>query len=391
MMLLTDGFGGFGGIAKFNCDFLQALDASECVTRVHALPRLIIERIESPVPESVVYVRKAARGKFQFIAALAGEVWRGNRPDLVICGHLNLLEAAWAVARMTKARLALIVHGIEAWTPRRSFLLNRLPRSVDTFIAVSKHSAERFSSWSKVPMDRAVIMPNSVDIDRFVVQEPDLALQQRYGLQACKVILTVGRLASQERYKGFDEIIELMPQLIQRFPTLKYLIVGDGLDRERLQAKARDMGVGDQVIFTGQISESEKVAHYNLADAYVMPSSGEGFGIVLIEAAACGLPVVGSGIDGSKEALLEGRLGRLVDPRNPAELLDAVTTALNSESPRRRNELVETFSVDKFRDRVAAWIGAQTDAIVAADKTRMAALNGAAGRGALPVGRADAL
>src|SRR5205085_1990385 len=129
------------------------------------------------------------------------------------------------------------------------------------------------------------------------------------------VILTVGRLVAQERCKGFDEVIEIMPQLVKRFPYIKYLIVGDGSDRSRLEAKAEALGVRDSVVFTGYIPESEKVAHYNLADVYVMPSHGEGFGIVLLEAAACGVPVVGSRGDGSREALLGGRLGSLVDPK----------------------------------------------------------------------------
>ena len=148
-----------------------------------------------------------------------------------------------------------------------------------------------------------------------------MTLVKRYGLQSSQVILTMGRLASQERYKGFDEVIDLMPRLLKRFPNLKYLIVGEGDDRARLEAKVAARS-GRQRHFYWSIPESEKVAHYNLADAYVMPSR-EGFGIVLIEAAAGGVPVVGSQADGSREALLDGRLGRLVDPRKPDELIEA--------------------------------------------------------------------
>ena len=79
------------------------------------------------------------------------------------------------------------------------------------------------------------------------------------------------------------------------------------------------------MIFAGRIPESEKVAHYNLADVFVMPSYGEGFGIALIEAAACGIPIVGSSADGSRDALLDGRLGRMVDPKKPDELIEAIT------------------------------------------------------------------
>ena len=188
---------------------------------------------------------------------------------------------------------------------------------------------------------------------------------ERYGLQSAKVIMTMGRLAAAERYKGIDQVIEIMPRLLERFPGLKYLIIGDGDDRARLEAKAKDFRVFDNVVFAGRISKSEKVAHYNLADAYVMPSTGEGFGIVLIEALACGIPVVGSKVDGSREALLDGRLGTIVDPAQPDELFDAVSAALGKSVPPKRNECVDVFGIQNFRNRVADWCHGQARLIAA--------------------------
>jgi phosphatidylinositol alpha-1,6-mannosyltransferase len=358
-MLLTDGFGGVGGIAKFNRDFLYALDACAFVQRVQALPRLVPTPFEEVIPETVVYDRRAARGRAAFMLRLGSHLRRDGPVDLLICGHVNLLPAAWLLARLQRARLALIIHGIEAWEPSRRPLAAQLARTVDAFISVSRYSAERFSSWSKASMELAFILPNCVDLNHFKPQHRDVKLAERYGLQSSKVILTMGRLASQERYKGFDEILEIMLPLLKRFPNLKYLVVGDGPDRPRLEARAAALGVSNNVIFTGYIRESEKVAHYNLADAYVMPSMGEGFGIVLIEAAACGVPVVGSRADGSREALLDGRLGRLVDPRQPHELLEAVTAVLENRSSRRRIDLIDTFSTQKFVERVADWCRGQ--------------------------------
>jgi phosphatidyl-myo-inositol dimannoside synthase len=362
-MLLTDGFGGLGGIAKFNRDFLQALDACALVERVHALPRLVPQPIEEIIPEAVVYDRKAACGRLAFLCCLASHTWRDERIDLVVCGHLHLLPAAWLVARLRRTRLALIVHGVEAWAPSKKFLVNWLVRKVDTVIAVSRHSAEQFARWSKVPIERAFILPNCVDLDMFRSEPRDPILVERYGLKAHKVILTVGRLASQERNKGFDEVIELMPLLLKQFPDLKYVIVGEGDDRARLKAKADSYHLANQVIFTGQIPESEKVAHYNLADAYVMPSTGEGFGIVLIEAAACGIPVIGSLADGSREALRDGLLGRLVDPRKPEKLIEAVAAVLKNPSPRARAKGIDMFSTQNFRARVADWCRVQECAV----------------------------
>jgi glycosyltransferase involved in cell wall biosynthesis len=174
-------------------------------------------------------------------------------------------------------------------------------------------------------------------------------------------MLTVGRLASGEQYKGVDEVIDVMPRLLRQLPDLRYLIVGDGSDRARLEAKAQAYGLSGYVIFAGRVTESEKVAHYNLADVYVMPSHGEGFGITLIEAAACGIPVVGSSVDGSRDALLDGELGRMVDPNKPDDLVLAIGAAINARQHHVRHQLVETFGIGRFRTRVAEWLRQQAD------------------------------
>lgn len=355
LVLLTDAFGGIGGIAKFNRDFLQALDECPFIERVYALPRKIPEPIDESIPEIVVYDRKAASGKLSFLLRAAAHAWRDSPIDVVICGHLHLLPAAWVVARARRARLILIIHGLEAWMPSRHLLANLAAARVDAFIAVSKYSAQRFIKWSKLPMDKAFIMPNCVDLTRFAPQVRNAALVKRYGLQSSRVILTVGRLVSEDRYKGFDQVIEILPQLLTRFPNLKYLIVGDGIDRPRLTAKVEELGVSAHVIFAGYVHENEKVAHYNLADVYAMPSRGEGFGIVLLEAIACGIPVIGSRADGSREALLDGRLGRLVDPQRPDELLKAITAILENPVSCQCIDEIKTFSVQNFRARVTDW------------------------------------
>jgi glycosyltransferase involved in cell wall biosynthesis len=168
--------------------------------------------------------------------------------------------------------------------------------------------------------------------------------------------MTLGRLASEERRKGFDEVIDVMPELLKRFPNLKYLIVGDGPDRDRLARRVSSEGLVGRVIFAGRVSEHEKVAHYRLCDAYVMPSAGEGFGIVLLEAAACGIEIIGSAIDGSKEALLDGALGTLIDPQEPGQLIAAITRALDGGRRDTRLPCIANFSERMFRERVAEWV-----------------------------------
>jgi phosphatidylinositol alpha-1,6-mannosyltransferase len=134
-MLLTDAFGGFGGISKFNKDFILATDECPIVGRLYAFPRVIEQSIEERIPESVVYDRRAAQGKLSFLHRVLWFAWRGPKPDVVICGHLNLLPAAWLLARLRGGRLTLIIHGIEAWY-RRKWLFRAILRSVDSVVSV---------------------------------------------------------------------------------------------------------------------------------------------------------------------------------------------------------------------------------------------------------------
>ena len=115
------------------------------------------------------------------------------------------------------------------------------------------------------------------------------------------------------------------------------------------------LGLIGRVVFTGFVPESEKADHFRLADAFVMPSRGEGFGFVILEALACGIPVVGSNIDGTREALMNGRLGQLVDPSNVQEIRSAILAAL-AERRSVPSEQLEYFSFPQFSRRTAALV-----------------------------------
>src|SRR2546426_3185868 len=133
-------------------------------------------------------------------------------------------------------------------------------------------------------------------------------------------ILTVARLDARERSKGVDRVIAQIPALRRRFPGLAYVIGGSGDDVPRLSALAEQLGVSDAVHFVGEVPDEELSARLSAADVFVMPSRKEGFGIVFIEAMACGTPVIACGLEGSSDALLDGRVGVLVDPTAPNQL-----------------------------------------------------------------------
>ena len=164
---------------------------------------------------------------------------------------------------------------------------------------------------------------------------------------------------SSERYKGHDRIIRAMPSVLARVPDTVYLIVGSGDDQQRLEQFADETGVASRVIFAGQVTDAELHDYFALARVFAMPSTGEGFGIVFLEAMACGTPVLAGNCDGSVDALDHGRLGRLVDPTDVHAVASGIVSLLRRQGPEwwfdrnaLRSAVIERFGRPAFRDGV---------------------------------------
>ena len=253
------------------------------------------------------------------------------------------------VGRIQKSPLLLILHGIDAWTPHSSPLVRWGLRAVDHFVTVSQYTKERFLGWAPLTPGQGHVVPDCIDPAPYGPGPKREELLARYDLHDRTILLTLSRLSAGEQYKGHDEVLEVLPALAKEVPDLSYLICGDGDDRPRLEAKAKRLGVEDRTVFAGYVPEEEKADHYRLADAFVMPGRGEGFGIAYLEALACGVPVVASSADASREAVLDGELGTVVDPSDPGDIKLGILTALD-ESPGVPDRL-RYFSVDRFRER----------------------------------------
>lgn len=327
LVLTPDAFGGRGGIAKFNRDFLHALCSYPHITEVVAIPRRVVDPLGS-LPKKLTYVTSGLNGKLNYGVAILQTVNRNPKFDLIVCGHINLLPFAYLVSIWTQAPIYLVLHGIEAWQPSPNLLANNFVNKIDGIISVSELTKKRFLEWAKLDSVQEFILPNTVNLEHFQPAAKNSELLVRYQLEGKTVLMTLGRLDSSERYKGFDEVLELLPILSQEIPNVAYMIVGEGGDGQRLETKAKSLGVETHVVFTGFVPEAEKADHYRLADAYVMPSKGEGFGIVFLEAMACGIPVVASIVDGSREAVRNGLLGILVNPDDPQEIKAGIMSAL---------------------------------------------------------------
>jgi phosphatidyl-myo-inositol dimannoside synthase len=350
LALMPDAYGGFGGIAQYNRDLIDALSDSSRVSVIHSLAR---NPFDTPfeLPAKVTEQVLSGRG-LRYLAAATRQALK-LRPDIILCGHINLLPIAAFLKRITGRPLILEAYGIDAWHRReglRAWGINQ----VDLVLAISRFTREKLIEWSGLAPHLIKVVPNAVHLNRYSRSEKPERLVNRYGLKGRRVLLTIARLAASERYKGLDRIISLLPRLTARFPDLVYLIGGDGDDLLRLEALAKSSGNQERVVFAGRIREEEKVDHYNLADAFAMPSIREGFGFVFLEAAACGLPVLGGSRDGSRDALVEGRLGVMIDPTDSEQLLGGLMEILAKE--KSVPDVIKPFDFPRFKSQVEALV-----------------------------------
>lgn len=351
LLLTQDAFGGHGGIALYNRDLVRALASLHSVTNVSVVLRNRSEDCEIRLPNVSQYSNSSMR-KISFICCALRFLLAPL--DLLICGHINLLPVAIALKLKLRVPLILLVYGVDAWQ-RRSILTRHFLRHVNVVWSISALTRDRMENWARLGGDVYRLLPNAIDLSLYGEGPRRVELQRRFGLEQRKVVMTLGRLSSADQYKGVDEVLEVMPELLGHVPALSFVIAGDGDDRTRLEAKASRLGVRDHVVFTGFVDESEKADVFRLADVFVMPGRGEGFGFVFLEAMACGIPVIASNLDGSREAVRDGLLGTVINPDDRRQLVSAIMKAL--ETPRGVPPGLEYFAFPRFQHRVNELIG----------------------------------
>ena len=322
LALVGDAFGARGGIARYNRDLFTALASAGA--EILVLPRL--GDASGVALPAGVRQRPAIFGKLRFSLASLWTAWRFRPVDVVFCGHVFMAPLAVLLARLLGARYWLQAHGTDIWNDRRASV-RRAIEAADQVTTVSRGTRRRLLGWIDLAPERVRVLPNTVD-ERFTPGPTSTALRDRLKLGRGPVLLTVGRLAASERYKGHELVFAALPTLRARFPELVHVVAGDGDDRARLEARAAELAGAASVRFLGYVADEDLPDLYRLADLFVMPSAEEGFGIVYLEAAACGLRVVGGAGGGSGDAVPDARVGELVDPRDLAGLVEAVTRLL---------------------------------------------------------------
>jgi glycosyltransferase involved in cell wall biosynthesis len=283
-----------------------------------------------------------------------------ERPDIVVTTHVNFAPVAHWLQKLFHIPYAAVGHGVEVWEIANKRVRAAL-RAADRLLAVSDFTRLRMASTLALDVNRIALLPNTFDPEQFYPGPKPHYLLKRYRLSENQpVILTIARLAGAERYKGYDQLLRALPLVREQFPNVRYVLGGRGADRPRIEALIRDLGVSANVTLAGYVADHELRSHYNLCDAFAMPSKGEGFGIVFLEALACGKPVLAGNKDGSVDAVLNGALGVLVDPDNVTETANALIAILARKHSNRmisdadalRSRAIEAYGYQEFRERL---------------------------------------
>ena len=308
---------------------------------------------------SGVGLRGFARNKAGFgLAALRLAVGAGD-DGVAVVGHPNLAPvAAWMRRLRAGLRVVVMSHGIEVWKPLAAHRRKALQRA-DRVLAPSSFTEQRLIEVQRVAAEKVRRLPWPI---RPTFLELASERQKRplpAGFPHGRTVLTVGRWAANERYKGGDVLIRAVAGLREAIQDIQLVAVGSGDDLPRLRALAAELKVEDRVHFLEKLSDGEVAARYAHADLFALPSTGEGFGLVFLEAMAFGKPVVGVAAGGVTDIVRDNENGFLVPPGDAQRLSHALRMLLEDDALRARlgaagAEMVKReYSFEAFRARLA--------------------------------------
>jgi glycosyltransferase involved in cell wall biosynthesis len=268
-------------------------------------------------------------------------LFRERRPRIV---HTHSGKAGF-LGRLAARRAAVpvVVHTIHgpSFGPFQGPVANAILRAAeriagrctDHFVVVAEAMRDRYLSAGIGRPGQYTRVLSGFDIDPFLRAVPDPALRSRLGIQDGDRV--VGMIARLFRLKGHDDLLEAAPELLQRCPQLRFLLIGDGLWRARLEAKARQLGIQQRIIFAGLVPPETIPAHLALMDLLVHLSRREGLPRALPQALATGRPVVAYDCDGAREVCRPGESGFLVNPGDRATLVEVILRLATDPALRR--------------------------------------------------------
>jgi phosphatidyl-myo-inositol dimannoside synthase len=268
-----------------------------------------------------------AKGRFTATALRAAR----RHAKLVVAGHPFLAPVVQAMRfAAPKMKSLVCAHGVEVWEPLRGIRRSALRRST-LIITPTENTANYVATQQDFPRERVRVLPWALDPD-FEALGAATATAMMANLPANypegRVILSVGRWMADERYKGMDTLISTLPRLLHEWTDLQLVLVGEGNDQDWLEQIASGCGVRKRVHFYSGLAYSELAACYSACEIFALPSKGEGFGLVYLEAMARGKPVIAGAHGGAPEVIDDGKTGYLVHHGEIEQLATSIETLL---------------------------------------------------------------
>jgi phosphatidyl-myo-inositol dimannoside synthase len=278
----------------------------------------------------------------------------GNRERWWLFNHVGIARAQNLVPRLIRKPYAVLLCGIEAWDPALSSDRKRTLRDARVRIAISQYTASRVAqahpdvgSIVACPLALLPIAPAAATLEHAMLAKirPNS-------------VLIVGRMSSAERYKGHDELLDSWSAIVREVPDAQLVVAGQGDDLTRLREKATSLGLGDSVLFLGFVPEGTLETLRARVALFALPSRGEGFGLVYLEAMRAGLSCIGGANDAAADLIVHGETGLLVDPLNSEDLAGAVLRLLRSPELRAqygaagKRRFDSEFTFERYCDRL---------------------------------------
>jgi glycosyltransferase involved in cell wall biosynthesis len=330
----------------------------------------IIGGIENQNYELSLWLKKISRIKtianpygkkflpFFFPYALIKSLFLFKNYDVVLLGDAVLCPLGCILKWFYKKPVVSIVHGLDLTYPMafyQKFWVKNCIKKIDRLIAVGNETIEA-GVRRGIPRKKFVFIPNGIDTKKFIEWHKRQKLEEIVGenLKGKKILLTTGRLVP---HKGVDWFSQ---NVVPRLPeNVLYLVAGDGERRKAIERIIREKKLEKRIKLLGNVSHQELKILYNTADIYIkpnikIPGTMEGFGLVVIEAASCRLPVIASNLEGLKDAIKEGKNGFFVEPENTGAFVKKINELLLQDDFRlefgekARKFVSENFSWEKI-------------------------------------------
>lgn len=341
ILFLASNLSAIGGIQQYNRNLASSIkEAGEEILLLELIGGGIISKIRFAV---------------EFFWKIF--IWK---PDIIICSHINFGVLCFFVKKILGIDYVLNFYGIDALELK--FLRRKIVSSAKKIIILFEWTKKNILKQLPEIQDKIVSLISAIDESKFFIKEKSSELMEKFNLDGCKVILTMSRISKEEEKldnKGYRRVIKALPSIIKEIPRVKYLLVGGGDYLDEIKKMVEKSGLKDYIILPGAIEDKDRINYYNLCDVFVLPSKGEGCpAIVLLEALACGKPVIAGNRECRAEDFLDGELGIMVNPDDIEEIASAVIKVLKGDYSKLlhneilRKKALEIYGLVKFKEKV---------------------------------------